>query len=212
MTATLIATAMFLINDYIFIGLAFCRYDIADTTVPVRFSTLNYLVPTPKPVQTFYQFINPFGIIVWQCLFGLFFVYVILFIIGALFRKWKKDPKEWMLESAKDKSFIDYFIYPIGIFLTPMTDKKWINEVRLGSLYGLLGLMTMVFGAFLMTSIYKNELLSHLMVTGYEKPLRNVDGMYMLASQKKYRVGHIFPPNKKLSNSTECVDTGTKIV
>ena len=148
-----------------------------DFTVAVRFSTLTYLVPTPKPIDTFYQFTNPFGFFVWQSLFGLFLIYVLIFIIGALFRKCNQEPDVWMLEHVKDKYFIDYFIYPIGIFFTTMTDKKWINDVRLGSLFGFLGLMTMIFGAFLITSIYKNELLSHLTVTGYEKPIRNVDGM-----------------------------------
>ena len=155
----------------------FYRYAKVDFTVAVRFSTLIYLVPTPKPIDTFYQFTNPFGGFVWQLVFGLSSIYVLIFIIGAMFRKYKQEPDRLMLESAKDKYFIDYFIYPIGIFFTPMTDKKWINDVRLGSLFGFVGLMAMVFGAFLITTIYKNELLSHLTVIGYEKPIRNVDGM-----------------------------------
>ena len=57
-----------------------------------------------------------------------------------------------------------------------MTDKKLINNVRLGSLYGLFGLTTMVLGAFLVIKIYNNELLSHLTVIEFEKPLRTVDG------------------------------------
>ena len=128
-------------------------------------------------MDTFYQFINPFGFLVWQGLLGLFFIYVLLFIIGASFQKCTREPDNWILVSTKDKCFIDYFLYPIGIFLTPMTDKKWINDVRLGSIYGLLGLMTMILGALFITCIYKNELLSHLTVVGYEKPIRNVEGM-----------------------------------
>ena len=152
------------------------RYQELDLTAPVRFTEFTFLVPNPKPRDSFYQFFNPFEVIVWYYLLALFTIFVITFMVGICFTKNLQKKQKTFTSFHVDVYFIDYFIYTAGIFLTPMTGKKLINHVRLGTIYGLFGLITMVLGAFFIMNIYKNELLSHLTVIEFEKPLRTVDG------------------------------------
>ena len=77
----------------------------------------------------------------------------------------------------KEKTLIDYFIYPISLILEPLLhDSGFIGSLWRLSNSGRITILTLVLGGFIIVSFYKSILLSHLTAVTYEKTIETIDG------------------------------------
>ena len=127
-------------------------------------------------LDSFNQFIKPFEDLVWCSVGILVIIFSILISFGAKMSKVKNltdlQPY-WMIE----KTWFDYLLYPFGTILSPLANLIWLKQIRSGSLNGYFSMFSLVVCGFLVVTFYKNALLSHLSVVGYEKPIETIEGV-----------------------------------
>ena len=58
------------------------RSKIIDFPAFVHFTELIYIFPRPKPVDLFFQILQPFNFIIWMTWIGVFTVFCILFLVS----------------------------------------------------------------------------------------------------------------------------------
>ena len=137
---------------------------MVDFTSITLITQLLYVVPTPKPVEVYYQFINPFDIYVWFGCLVMCLSFMAMFVLNNIFI------------DHIDKNPLDFIIYPICIILEPLLDTYWIQKIKNGSISGSTTIFSVVLGGFLITSFYRSLLLAHLTAVQYDKPPEDIEG------------------------------------
>ena len=152
------------------------RYKLIDFTSMESISQLMYLVPTPKPVDVFYQFISPFQRNVWFSLLVFIGIFWILTFLLVMLLKLKPDDNE-LKKSVKSKNILDYLISSSGALVAPtIMDLGWMRALWINTKSGSLILIVLAIHGFLVSNIYKTTLLSHLTAVEYEKEIETVSG------------------------------------
>ena len=100
------------------------RYQLVDFPSFVNFVELVFWVQVPQPVDTFYQFLEPFSKVVWMVWFMTLGIFGILIYFVTMLTKFQNPNK---LEHVK---FLDYLLYSSGLTIQPLIDHQWINFVR----------------------------------------------------------------------------------
>ena len=159
------------------------RFHMVDFTSVEEMSQMVYVVPKPKPIDVFYQFVTPFQPVVWFVTSGfvLIFWILIIFIIKFIEFKSKIFDSNDMKNDCKSfhiQTVVDYFICCLSVVIAPLlNDLKWFVSVFKYSLAGKITLTTLAIYGFLIPTFYKNILLSHLTAVGYEKEIETVQGI-----------------------------------
>ena len=151
----------------------FFRYAVVDFTALTSLTQLTYIVPSPKPIDSFYQFVNPFTIEVWYVTFITLLICCFLVFVVTKYYKQFTNFENTLLEQ---KSFVDFITHPIGMFLAPMLDKTWLNKLWRQTSSGSVTIGTIALGGFFVINFYKSLLLSHLTAVAYEKPIETIEG------------------------------------
>lgn len=140
------------------------RLDKTDMPSYIDYEELVYIVPIPKPVDVFYQLLQPFNMQVWVAWLTYLAAFcVLLFVTSKLLQ----------LDSLYSK-LIDFVLYPVGITVQPLHETKWIKSLWSKSNSGIISTGTLIIGGFLVMNIYKSLLLSHLTAISFEKPIETV--------------------------------------
>ena len=138
------------------------------------FTQMSYHVPTPKPIEAFFQIIRPFDKIVWIACLVMIITFGLLFIsVGNFHTSIAAEPGYRVIQQ---KSYLDYFLYPIVTMIEPVLDNYWMTSISAGTVSGLLTMLTLIIGGFFVTTFYKSLLLAHLTAVGYDRTPENVDG------------------------------------
>ena len=130
---------------------------MVDFPALVDFLELSYMVEVPKPVDSFYQLLQPFTMNVWLIWVSILATFCFLCYLTA---------------QSMDQSVISLSLLTMGLTIQPLTSTHLINTIRSKSVSGLFVIGSLVIGGNLvMTVLYRNVLLSHLTATEYEKPI-----------------------------------------
>ena len=141
------------------------RLDKTDMPSYIDYEELVYIVPVPKPVDVFYQLLQPFSMTVWFTWLGYLLFFCLLFYLTT---------KLLDQNLQVDVSWIDFALYPIGITIQPLVETQWIRKIWSKTVSGACMTGTLIIAGFLVMELYKQVLLSHLTTVSFEKPIDTV--------------------------------------
>ena len=110
------------------------RLDKTDMPSYIDYEELVYIVPIPKPVDVFYQLLQPFDMQVWIGWLSTLAAFCVLLLITV-----KMFDQMLQLESSYLK-LIDFVLYPIGITIQPLHETKWIKSLWSNSSNGIISI------------------------------------------------------------------------
>ena len=162
------------------VSMTYKRSQLVDFPSFVDYTELVHGVQVPQPVDVFYQFLQPFELVVWIT----WIVALGLFCTLTYFvtRMAKLQGSDYTLNQVRR---IDFALYSFGSSIQPLISHKWIEIIRSKTSSGFLVVLWLAVAGFLVVNLYKTVLLSYLTAKSYEKPIDTIKDL-LESDLKKY--------------------------